>query len=163
MNFDYSEEQQQLADSVRKFLAAQYDFEKRKAIINSPSGFGEAVWNTFAEMGLTAIALPEADGGFVGGAQDLLSSLEAFGGALGCGAWDRGACDLCANTYAVARGRADEARARAALTEPVEVCTDRDHSCPMATAGCVDGACALQVPADPPRAARRWFNPLPAR
>ena len=76
---------------------------------------------------------------------------------------DRGACDLCANTYAVARGRADEARARAALTEPVEVCTDRDHSCPAATAACVDGACALQVPADPPRAARRWFNPLPAR
>ena len=33
MNFEYTEEQQQLADSIRKYLANEYDFEKRKAII----------------------------------------------------------------------------------------------------------------------------------
>ncbi len=38
MNFEYSEEQQQLADSLRKFLANEYDFEKRKAIVKSDSG-----------------------------------------------------------------------------------------------------------------------------
>lgn len=76
---------------------------------------------------------------------------------------DRGACDLCLNTYAVARTRADEARGTFALTEAVEVCTDRDHSCAAATAACVAGACALQVPADPPRAARTVVRPLPAR
>ena len=67
MNFDYSDEQQQLADSLQKYLTQNYSFEQRKAILNSASGVSAAVWTTFAEMGLTSIALPEADGGFGGG------------------------------------------------------------------------------------------------
>jgi alkylation response protein AidB-like acyl-CoA dehydrogenase len=82
MNFEYSEEQQQLADSLRKYLANEYDFEKRKAIVASPGGISDAVWSTFAELGLTAIALPEADGGFGGGAADLMAAMEACGEAL---------------------------------------------------------------------------------
>jgi alkylation response protein AidB-like acyl-CoA dehydrogenase len=82
MNFEYSDEQQQLADSLRKVLANDYDFEKRKAIINSPSGLSEPAWATFAELGLLAIALPEADGGFGGGALDLMAAMEACGEAL---------------------------------------------------------------------------------
>ncbi len=82
MNFDYSDEQQQLADSVRKYLANEYDFDKRKAILNSASGCSDAVWAAFAEMGLTAIGLPEADGGFGGGAVDLMAVMEACGEAL---------------------------------------------------------------------------------
>ena len=82
MNFDYSDEQQQLADSVRKYLANEYDFEKRKAILNSASGTSDTVWAAFAEMGLTAIGLPEADGGFGGGAVDLMAVMEACGEAL---------------------------------------------------------------------------------
>ena len=46
MNFDYSDEQQQLADSVRKFLAQSYGFEQRKAILQSARGDSEAVWKT---------------------------------------------------------------------------------------------------------------------
>ena len=82
MNFEYSDEQQQLADSLAKYLASQYDFEKRKAIINSASGVSDSAWATFAEMGLTAIAVPEADGGFGGGAVDLMAAMEACGQAL---------------------------------------------------------------------------------
>jgi alkylation response protein AidB-like acyl-CoA dehydrogenase len=82
MNFEYSEEQQQLADALRKYLANEYDFEKRKAIIRSDSGVSEAVWATFAEMGLTAITLPESDGGFGGGAVDMMAAMEACGEAL---------------------------------------------------------------------------------
>ncbi len=82
MNFEYSEEQQQLADALRKYLSNEYDFEKRKAIIRSDSGASDSVWSTFAEMGLTAIALPEADGGFGGGAVDLMAAMEACGEAL---------------------------------------------------------------------------------
>ena len=82
MNFEYSDEQQQLADSVRKYLANDYSFEKRKAIVHSPSGCSDAVWSTLAEMGVTAIALPEADGGFGGGAIDLMAVMEACGEAL---------------------------------------------------------------------------------
>jgi alkylation response protein AidB-like acyl-CoA dehydrogenase len=82
MNFDYTEEQQQLADSVRRYLANAYDFDKRKAIVRSDTGISDAVWATFAELGLTALALPEADGGFGGGAVDLMAPLEACGEAL---------------------------------------------------------------------------------
>jgi alkylation response protein AidB-like acyl-CoA dehydrogenase len=82
MNFEYSDEQQQLADSVRKFLAQAYGFEQRKAILGSASGTSDQVSATFAEMGLTAIALPEADGGFGGGAIDLMPVMEACGEAL---------------------------------------------------------------------------------
>ena len=82
MNFELSDEQQQLADSVRKYLAGNYDFEQRKAIIGSPSGHSQATWSALAEMGLTAIALPEADGGFGGGAMDLMAAMEACGEAL---------------------------------------------------------------------------------
>jgi alkylation response protein AidB-like acyl-CoA dehydrogenase len=82
MNFEYSEEQRQLADSLNKYLAGHYDFEKRKAIVHSASGVGDAVWAAFAEMGLTALALPEADGGFGGGAMDLMAAMEACGQAL---------------------------------------------------------------------------------
>ena len=68
MNFDLTPEQQQLADSVSKYLANEYSFEKRKAIVHSDSGVSETVWQTFAEMGLTAMTLSETDDGFGGGA-----------------------------------------------------------------------------------------------
>jgi alkylation response protein AidB-like acyl-CoA dehydrogenase len=80
MNFDYNEEQQLLADSVRRFLQKDYDFEKRKAILQT--GWSEQVWATFAQMGLTALPLPSDYGGFGGGAVDLMSVMEAFGEAL---------------------------------------------------------------------------------
>ncbi len=82
MNFELSDEQQQLADSVTKYLTGDYSFEKRQAIVLSETGFSEGAWSTFADMGLTAIALPEADGGFDGGAMDLMATMEACGDAL---------------------------------------------------------------------------------
>jgi len=82
MNFDLTPEQQQLADSVRKYLANEYSFDKRKAIVQSDTGFSQSAWQTFAEMGLTAMTLPEADDGFGGGAMDLMAVMEAMGEAL---------------------------------------------------------------------------------
>ena len=80
MNFDYNEEQQLLADSVRRYLTKAYDFEKRKASVEK--GCSEQVWATFAEMGLTGLPLSPDYGGFGGGAVDLMSVMEAFGEAL---------------------------------------------------------------------------------
>ncbi|MBX3622222.1 MAG: acyl-CoA dehydrogenase family protein [Rhizobacter sp.] len=82
MNFELTDEQQQLADSLHKYLGNAYDFDKRKAILQSPSGQGEGVWATFAELGLLALTLPEADGGFGGGAVDLMAVMQACGEAL---------------------------------------------------------------------------------
>jgi alkylation response protein AidB-like acyl-CoA dehydrogenase len=82
MNFDYNEEQQLLADSVRRFLQKDYDFEARKKILATKEGWSEKVWATFAEMGLTGVVVPTEYGGFGGGAVDLMSVMEAFGEAL---------------------------------------------------------------------------------
>jgi alkylation response protein AidB-like acyl-CoA dehydrogenase len=82
MNFDYSEEQQLLADSVRRLLQKDYDFEARRKIVASPEGFSPRLWSTFAEMGLTALPLSPDYGGFGGGAIDLMGVMEAFGEAL---------------------------------------------------------------------------------
>jgi alkylation response protein AidB-like acyl-CoA dehydrogenase len=82
MNFDYNEEQQLLADSVRRFLQKDYDFEARRKILASPAGWSERVWSTFAEMGLTGLPLSPDYGGFGGGAIDLMSVMEALGEAL---------------------------------------------------------------------------------
>ena len=82
MNFDYSEEQRLLADSVRRLLQKDYEFEARKKIVASAEGYSPKVWATFAEMGLTGLPLSPDYGGFGGGAVDLMGVMEAFGEAL---------------------------------------------------------------------------------
>ena len=66
MNFDYNEEQQLLADSVRRFIQKDYDFEARKKIVQSADGYSEQVWGTLAEMGLLGIPFSPDHGGFGG-------------------------------------------------------------------------------------------------
>jgi alkylation response protein AidB-like acyl-CoA dehydrogenase len=82
MNFDYSEEQQLLAASVRRFVAERYDFDTRKKIIASTEGYSTAIWSSLAEIGLLGLALPVESGGFGGGAVDLFNVMEVFGDAL---------------------------------------------------------------------------------
>ena len=82
MDFEYSEEQQLLADSVRRFIQKDYDFESRRKIVASEAGYSEDAWRTFAEMGLLGLPLPQDTGGFGGGALDLLAVMEAFGEGL---------------------------------------------------------------------------------
>jgi alkylation response protein AidB-like acyl-CoA dehydrogenase len=82
MNFDYNEEQQLLADSVRRYLQKDYDFEARKKILATPQGWSERVWGHLGEMGLTALPLSPDYGGFGGGAVDMMSVMDAFGEAL---------------------------------------------------------------------------------
>ena len=81
MNFDYNEEQQLLADSVRRYLAKSYDFESRKKIV-AGQGWSKEAWAQFAEMGLTGLPVSAEHGGFGGGAVDLMGVMEAFGEAL---------------------------------------------------------------------------------
>ena len=82
MDFDLNEEQRLLADSVRRFVANDYGFEVRKKIVASADGMSAEAWRTIAELGLLALPLPTAHGGFGGGAVDLMAVMEAFGDAL---------------------------------------------------------------------------------
>jgi pimeloyl-CoA dehydrogenase small subunit len=82
MNFDLSEEQQLLADSVKRYLANEYTIDARAKIVASDRGWSEAVWAAFAEMGLLGVPFAEEHGGFGGNAVDVMLVMEAFGEAL---------------------------------------------------------------------------------
>ncbi len=82
MDFTLSEEEQLLADSVNRLIDKAYDFETRKAITQSETGFEPKFWAALAELGLIALPLPEAQGGFGAGALGMISVLKALGRGL---------------------------------------------------------------------------------
>lgn len=83
MDFDFTEEQRLLRDSVGKLFASRYaDFEKRKAYAKLPEGFDRAVWAEYAEAGLLALPFDEAQGGFGGGPVETMIVMEEIGKAL---------------------------------------------------------------------------------
>jgi alkylation response protein AidB-like acyl-CoA dehydrogenase len=82
MNFTFTDEQQQFADALRRYLDKSYGFEARQAIVYSDSGVSDTHWQGFAELGLTALPVPEAQGGFDGGAVDMLVAMQELGRAL---------------------------------------------------------------------------------
>lgn len=82
MNFDLTEEQQMLQDSLRRFLANEYGFEKRQKLIASGKGLDETTWQALADMGLLGFTFPEEHGGLDGNAADTMIVMESFGRAL---------------------------------------------------------------------------------
>jgi pimeloyl-CoA dehydrogenase small subunit len=82
MDFDLTEEQSILKDSIDRLLAAQYGFEERRLIMASPEGWSAAMWGRYAEMGLMALPFAEQDGGLGGTPVETMIVMEAFGKAL---------------------------------------------------------------------------------
>src|ERR1700750_1969236 len=82
MDFDLSEEQRLLKDSVDGLLTDAYDFESRKKYMAEKGGWSKAVWSKLAEQGLLGLPFAEADGGFGGGGVETMIVMEALGKAL---------------------------------------------------------------------------------
>lgn len=82
MDFDLSEEQRLLKDSVDGLLASSYDFEQRKKYAAEKGGWSKAAWNKLAEQGLLGLPFSEEDGGFGAGAIETMIVMEALGKAL---------------------------------------------------------------------------------
>lgn len=82
MDFNFKEEQLQLADALKRWIARDYTFEHRRAIVGSPAGVPDAAWATLAELGLTALPVPEAQGGFDGDAVDMFVVMQELGRGL---------------------------------------------------------------------------------
>jgi alkylation response protein AidB-like acyl-CoA dehydrogenase len=82
MDFNFKEEQLQLADALKRWIARDYTFDARRAIVASPGGTSDAAWATLAELGLTALPLPEAHGGFDGDAVDMFVVMQELGRGL---------------------------------------------------------------------------------
>ncbi len=113
MDFTFSEEQQQFADALRRYLGQRYGFETRQAIVASREGVSDEQWRAFAELGLTALPVPEASGGLGGGALDMLVAMAGAGRRTGGRAvlGDGGRC-----RGAAARGQRASSRSSAAGT-----------------------------------------------
>jgi alkylation response protein AidB-like acyl-CoA dehydrogenase len=82
MNFNYTEEQLALQDTLRRFIAKDYAFEHRRALAKSADGFDRAAWKTFADFGLLALPFHEDFGGLNGSAVDSMLVMEMLGRGL---------------------------------------------------------------------------------
>jgi alkylation response protein AidB-like acyl-CoA dehydrogenase len=82
MDFSITEEQSMLADSVARFIDNDYDFERRMKIAESDLDFDAGLWQTYAELGWTAVPFAEEDGGLGGGPVELMLMMEQFGRGL---------------------------------------------------------------------------------
>ncbi len=78
MDFNFSDDQQQLRDAVRKWVDKGYDFERRRHIV-SAGGFDRTAYGELAELGLTALTVPESHGGLGLGAMDTMVVMEELG------------------------------------------------------------------------------------
>lgn len=77
MNFEFSDEQVMLRDSLSRLLDQRYAFESRRRIMAGQAETG--IWSELVDMGIVAMPLPEACGGLGGSASDIVAISELFG------------------------------------------------------------------------------------
>lgn len=82
MDFDLSDEQRLLKDSVERFVSDRYGFEQRQKFAAAEGGYSRENWTAFAELGLLAVPFSEEDGGIGGGPIETMIVMEAFGKGL---------------------------------------------------------------------------------
>jgi alkylation response protein AidB-like acyl-CoA dehydrogenase len=82
MDFSVTDEQAMLVDSVARFIDNDYDFDTRQKIAAGDASFSREMWQTFAQLGWTAVLFDEADGGLGGGPVELMLMMEQFGRGL---------------------------------------------------------------------------------
>ncbi len=82
MDFNFTEEQQMIRDSLARLIREQYDFDTRMKAVRSADGWRPEMWAQIAELGLLMAPFSEADGGLGGGPLDAMIVMEEFGKGL---------------------------------------------------------------------------------
>ena len=82
MNFDLSEEQQLVSDSIERFVQENYNLDSRISIVKKSPGYSEEYWKTMSELGWLGLPFSEDDGGFGGDQIDTMVLMEQFGKGL---------------------------------------------------------------------------------
>ncbi len=82
MDFRLTEEQQALQETLRRFIAKDYDFERRRSLAGSPLGYSAEAWAQYAELGLLGLPYPEEFGGLGGNGVDIMAVMELIGQGL---------------------------------------------------------------------------------
>jgi alkylation response protein AidB-like acyl-CoA dehydrogenase len=79
MDFNFTQEQQQFSDALRRWIEKDYTFEHRNKIVHSDAGVSDKAWATLTELGMTALPVPEEQGGFNGSAVDMMVVMQELG------------------------------------------------------------------------------------
>jgi len=79
MDFTFTEEQEILRDSARRFIDKEWRAEDIKAFVDHRRSFTEEMWQKIVDLGWTAVLIPEADGGLGLTFVDLAVILEEMG------------------------------------------------------------------------------------
>jgi alkylation response protein AidB-like acyl-CoA dehydrogenase len=83
MDFNTTDEQTMLRDTVARYLADTYSFDARMKTVHGTAGWNPAVWKAFAEeLGILGAPFAEAHGGLGGGAVENMIVMEEIGRAL---------------------------------------------------------------------------------
>ncbi len=82
MNFDFSDDQKQLRDEARRFLAQHCPSRAVREVLEGRQPYDRALWKGLAEMGFLGVAIPERFGGAGAGHLELCVIAEEMGRAL---------------------------------------------------------------------------------
>jgi alkylation response protein AidB-like acyl-CoA dehydrogenase len=82
MNFDLTKEQQLLSDAVHRFVAKEYSFAAREAILDSKEGWSREIWAKLAELGLLGLQVPDEHGGMGSASVETMLTMNVVGRGL---------------------------------------------------------------------------------
>jgi alkylation response protein AidB-like acyl-CoA dehydrogenase len=82
VDFRLTEEQLALQETLRRFIAKDYDFERRRSFARSSLGYSAEAWAQYAELGLLGLPYPEEFGGLGGSGVDVMAVMELIGHGL---------------------------------------------------------------------------------
>jgi alkylation response protein AidB-like acyl-CoA dehydrogenase len=82
MNFNLSEEQVMIQDSISRFVQDNYAYDQRNVVVGLPHGFSAEHWRQFADLGWLSIPFAEEYGGFGGGSVDTMVIMRELGRGL---------------------------------------------------------------------------------
>tara|TARA_R110000772_G_scaffold56211_17_gene128053 strand:+ start:655 stop:1794 length:1140 start_codon:yes stop_codon:yes gene_type:complete len=82
MDFNFTDEQNMVRDGISRLIREQYEWDTRREVISSETGWRPELWAQLAELGMLAAPFSEEDGGFGGGATETMLIMEEFGKGL---------------------------------------------------------------------------------
>jgi alkylation response protein AidB-like acyl-CoA dehydrogenase len=82
VDFNYSNEQIALQETLQRFISRDYGFQRRRELARSELGFSAEAWAQYAELGLLSLPFPESFGGLGGNAVDIMLVMEQIGRGL---------------------------------------------------------------------------------
>jgi alkylation response protein AidB-like acyl-CoA dehydrogenase len=82
MDFEFTEDQNLLAETAQKFMATRYTSEHRRALLKRPGAWSPEVWSALSEIGLVGLIVPTEQGGLGSGPVETMLAMNAFGAGI---------------------------------------------------------------------------------